>query len=251
MNQEHTEDIIDPLRQLMPIRTLDKLARSLTWAEAKIVAQRQANPLVKLLGFTRPSVEIELVLERTTIELTTTTDLDASARTTWEHDHWHILMNANDSLWRCRSTLAHELKHILDDPYREVLYPNWPRRDTDASPVEAELICDYFAGCVLVPTTWLRKAWDDGVHDQAELASMFDVSEALLAVRLRQVGLTQPRRRDRFVQYTRRACERSSAIAGRFSHKTHANSQRSVLLFAKRALRTATVIKEDQVNATI
>ena len=201
--------IIDRVRLLMPIRTLDIISRPLKASEARIVAERQANLLLRLLDITKPSVEIELIAELPNIEVEVSPGLSLSGYSAWQNDHWHIHINADDSLWRCRSTLAHELKHILDDPFREQLYPGWPRESQLPSPSEAEEICEYFAGCALAPTGWLQRAWQHGIRDTAKLASLFDVSEALIKVRLHQTGLAAPRLRS----YPRRGYTRRAAWA--------------------------------------
>jgi Zn-dependent peptidase ImmA (M78 family) len=189
MEQERPENIIDRVRALMPIRTLGLVDRPLRDFEARVIAERQAILLLRLLGITKPSVEIERIAELPNVEVEVRSNLPHSGASDWVVDHWHIQINIDDSLWRCRSTLAHEIKHALDDPYREPLYPDWPHGSQLPPPAEAEAICDYFAGCLLVPAPWLRQAWDHGIQDVAELASVFDVSEALITVRLRQVGL--------------------------------------------------------------
>ena len=55
-------------------------------------------------------------------------------------------------------------------------------------------MCDYFAGCLLVPKTLLRSLWADGTRDTKTLARTFAVSPAAMRVRLRQTGLTTTRR---------------------------------------------------------
>jgi Zn-dependent peptidase ImmA (M78 family) len=213
--QQPAPTIIDSVRSLMPMRTLYILARPLTEVEARIVAERQVAKLLELLGITKPSVEIELIAELPNISVEVLPNLPLSGLSEWVRNHWHIRINADDSLWRCRSTLAHELKHILDDPFREELYPNWPRESTLPPPERAEEICDYFAGCVLAPTAWLRKAWQQGTRDLANLASLFDVSEALIRVRLYQTGLATRRLRG----YPRRAYRRSAVALVRAARK--------------------------------
>jgi len=195
--EDSRKDILEAVRRLMPARTLDLLARPLSRTEARVVAERQAYALLRALGITKPSVDIELVAELPEVEVVVVPDLPSSGTSQWnpKQRQWLVRINADDSLWRCRSSLAHEMKHILDDPFREVLYPTW-RRNDDHSPVEAEELCDYFAGCVLVPKPWLRQAWRRGITSHTALASLFDVSEALIGVRLRQVGL-EPVRQER------------------------------------------------------
>ncbi len=181
------ESIIDQVRSLMPVSTMHLLRRPLTDQEARVVAERQAMLLLRLLEITKPSVEIELITELPDIEAVVAKNMPESGTADWKDNHWLIRINASESLWRCRATLAHELKHILDDPYTEILYPGVDPRLYHAP--AAEPICDYFAGCLLVPRPWLTRAWANGMHDVRELAALFDVSSTLIAVRLKQVGL--------------------------------------------------------------
>ncbi|MFB8777151.1 ImmA/IrrE family metallo-endopeptidase [Streptomyces broussonetiae] len=181
-------DVIERLRSLMPIATLLRLSRTLTRSEARVIAERQANMLLRLLHIRKPGVEVELVAELPQVKVEFLPNLCFSGSSVWKDGYWHIHINADDSLWRCRATLAHELKHILDDPYAEVLYPECgvdPKHTQNA-----EAICDYFAGCVLVPRRWLKSAWQRGICDTTTLASIFNVSDALIKTRIKQVGLT-------------------------------------------------------------
>jgi len=201
----------------MPTPTLGFVGRALTWQEACRVAERQANHLLKLLGVTAPPAAIEPLLMQDDIKVEVLPDLPLSGHTHWTGEHWLITINQDESLWRSRSTLAHEIKHILDDPFRELLYPEWPHGSESPAPELAERICDYFAGCVLAPRGWLQQAWRDGVRDVAELADRFDVSDALITVRLCQVGLVQPSRvpKQLWRGYTRRAYQRGAALVRR------------------------------------
>jgi Zn-dependent peptidase ImmA (M78 family) len=217
---EPSSTVIESLRSLMPISTLYLLGRPLTDAEARLVTERQAAELLRLLGITKPSVEIELIAELPEIEISVIPDFPLSGSSEWTGDSWHIKINADDSLWRCRSTLAHELKHILDDPFREELYPEWPHGSTDTPPEQAEAMCEYFAGCVLVPRQWLYRAWDKGIRDPADLASLFDVSQRLIEVRMDQTnvssrpGTTKRLRRPSRHIYERRLPTTITALRG-------------------------------------
>ncbi|OHV61389.1 ImmA/IrrE family metallo-endopeptidase [Pseudofrankia sp. BMG5.36] len=212
--EDSRKDILEQVRRLMPARTLDLLARPLSRVEARVVAERQAYALLRGLGITKPSVDIELVAELPEIEVVVVPGLASSGYSQWNprKRQWLVQINADDSLWRCRSSLAHEMKHILDDPFREALYPGW-RRDDAAGSAEAEALCDYFAGCVLVPRPWLEQAWRAGMRARTALASVFDVSEALIGVRLRQVGLERVRPASRKWRGDSRTAYRRSGVA--------------------------------------
>ncbi|GAA5126135.1 ImmA/IrrE family metallo-endopeptidase [Haloechinothrix salitolerans] len=89
---------------------------------------------------------------------------------------------------RRRFTLSHEFKHVLDHPFIKVIYNDLGKNAAERER-QIEQLCDYFAGCLLMPRNWLKRAWSNGVQDQAALAAMFNVSEAAMAVRLQQIGL--------------------------------------------------------------
>ena len=83
-------------------------------------------------------------------------------------------------------TLAHEFKHILDYRHIDVAYPSiygMSRHD------RIEALCDYFAGCLLVPRPWLKAAWSRGVQKPSALAGLFEVTPAAIETRLLQTGL--------------------------------------------------------------
>lgn len=210
---------IDSVRSLMPTATLYLLRRPLTEAEGRIVAERQATKMLELLGITKPSVEIELILELPNIEVEVLPELPWSGYSEWRDDHWHIQINADDSLWRCRSSLAHEFKHILDDPFREELYPDWPHGSPHTPPEQAESICEYFAGCALVPRQWLAQAWDSGIRDPASLASIFDVSQSLINVRIDQTRVNKAEPKRRWRGYTRHACQPGTSLIRTAQHQ--------------------------------
>ncbi|WP_410641209.1 ImmA/IrrE family metallo-endopeptidase [Amycolatopsis sp. lyj-346] len=188
--QLNEQSLIDTVRSVMPTSMLGLLKRGITESEARRIAEQQALKLLELLDIKEPSVDIEMIAELPDIEVNVLPKLPISGISIWENNKWHIGINANESLWRARATLAHELKHILDDPFHETIYPDWPRNSFELY-APAERICDYFAGCVLVPAPWLKEAWSKGIHDIARLASLFAVSESLIEVRIKQTRVAQ------------------------------------------------------------
>jgi len=97
---------------------------------------------------------------------------------------WLILINRKDVAGRQRFSLCHEFKHVLDNPFADVLYAGCIRGER-----RVEQICDYFAGCLLMPRPWLTQAWSSGGQDVGVLAKQFDVSRMAMRVRLLQIGL--------------------------------------------------------------
>ena len=103
---------------------------------------------------------------------------------------WVIVLRAEEAKVRQRFSLTHELKHVLDDPFIEWLYPT----KNGYSPEDrAERICDYFAACVLMPRMWIKRDWaSGGIQDIARLARRYRVSQVAMAVRLAELKLLPP-----------------------------------------------------------
>lgn len=180
--------VITQLRDFVPIRPL-------TRTEAFRIAELQALRFLDAVGATEPPVREETISGLPRVHVERISPLPVSGATHWEHGHWLILLNGGEPLVRQRFSLAHELKHILDHRFIHVLYqriPEGQRADF------VEQVCDYFAGNVLVPRPWLKRAWGDGIQDPARLAARFGVSQLAIQVRLAQIGLGErPKRCNR------------------------------------------------------
>jgi Zn-dependent peptidase ImmA (M78 family) len=173
------------LRALMPARALED-------HEARGIAERQAARLLQIFEVHQPSVDVGVIGELPRVQVRVQPGLLDSGLTHWDRGKWVIAINRNDSQTRRRFTLAHEFKHILDHPFIDAIYS-----DERGQPMakQAELMCDLFAACVLMPRPWVKRLWAHGVQDPAVLAATFNVSTAAMNVRLRELGLVQPRRR--------------------------------------------------------
>ena len=172
--------IINQLRQLIPDRALAD-------AEARSIAERQATRLLELTGTDHPTVPSTIISHLPRIAVTTSRNIQASGQTTWTRGTWNIQLNAHDHPLRQRFSLAHELKHIIDHPHIDRLYPN---RIGQPDHRRAETICDYFAACLLMPRPWVTAAYTTGTQDPHQLANLFNVSPAAMTYRLNQLGLT-------------------------------------------------------------
>lgn len=177
--------VITILRDMVPIRPL-------TRTEALRIAELQANRFIHTVGLTEPPVREHLIADLPRIDVKRFRPMPVSGATQWSHGQWMILLNATEPEARQRFSLAHEFKHILDHRFIHVLYQRIPEADRDRF---VESVCDYFAGCLLVPKTWLKNAWASGIQDTHALAARFGVSEYAIKVRLSQTGLvTSPPR---------------------------------------------------------
>ena len=171
------------LRSIMPARALEA-------HEAQSVAERRALRLLALLDQHQPAVNVGAIAELPRIEVRVEPALPMSGFAQWSRGRWLIGINRDDAPVRRRFTLAHEFKHVLDHPFALRAYPDAKGRPSEK---RAEAICDYFAACLLMPRPWVKQAWVSGIQDQRALAQLFGVSEAAMALRLRQLGLADER----------------------------------------------------------
>jgi Zn-dependent peptidase ImmA (M78 family) len=78
---------------------------------------------------------------------------------------------------------------VIDDAFIEGLYPTVRA----ISPEErAEQVCDHFAANVLMPKTWIKRDFGNGIQDVDRLARRYRVSTAAMTYRLTQLGLLEP-----------------------------------------------------------
>jgi hypothetical protein len=161
----------------------------MTRDEALRLAERQAALLLELgCGVVVP-VPSSIVTDQPRITVEHDPALPAHAASgcsDWDSRRrtWVISLNPTEPRRRRRFTVLHEYKHILDHPHPGIR----PSRYTYQRPV-AEIVADYFAGCVLVPKRLLAAAYYDGIQSRRDLAQLFDVSQEAVAVRLLQIGL--------------------------------------------------------------
>lgn len=148
--------ILQSLRALVP-------ARPLQHHEAQGIAERQATRLLTILDQRDTPVEVGLIAELPRVEVRVVPNRDLaglSGMSQWlkKESRWLIAVNRDDSQTRRRFTLGHEFKHILDNPYINVLYPK-SEYAKESAEERAERMCDYFSACVLMPRSWVKRAW--------------------------------------------------------------------------------------------
>jgi len=187
MNNQ-TQNTVARHEVLRNVRSLIS-ARPLLLHEAQGIAERQAMRLLELLSIEEGPVDIDAIAGLPRLEVKLVTGLPVSGFSEWSKSRWLIVIRADEPVQRRRFTLAHELKHILDNPFVQGLYPD---PAGEASQKRAEAICDYFAGCLLMPRAWVKRAFTTGHQDLRDLADSFGVSQAAMSVRLWQLGLTMP-----------------------------------------------------------
>ena len=205
----------DPKTVLQALRALVP-ARGLQHHEAQGIAERQATRLLTILDQQEPPVDVALIAELPRIEVRVVSNRDLaglSGMSQWlkPQSRWLIAVNRNDSQTRRRFTLGHEFKHILDNPFINVLYPE-SDYGTSSAEERAERMCDYFSACLLMPRAWVKRTWARGNQDTEALAAIFNVSPAAMDRRLQDLGLIETRTRWRG-QEIRRYFRKAGVIA--------------------------------------
>ena len=177
--------IIREVRRLMPSRAVED-------HEARALAERQSQVLRHLVGIQTSRADLDAIASLPRLNVRLQAGLPVSGFSEWNRSRWTIAVNRDDHYTRRRFTLAHEVKHVLDHPYIDTLYPGSNGRPSEA---RAEAICDYFAACLLMPRTDVKRLYFAGRQHLGDLAAHFGVSRAAMAVRLQQLGLTEKRQR--------------------------------------------------------
>jgi Zn-dependent peptidase ImmA (M78 family) len=182
--KEVKTNIIRELRALMPHRPL-------TYSESYLLAEKQANRALQLLGQTEPDVNLGWILDlpRVVVELAPRYKMDGIAGfTTFSRGKYFVMVNKNDAHPRRRFTLAHEFKHLLDYTAAPVIHKGLGYGDPQRQEQQIELICHYFAACLLMPRNWIKRVWGNGLQDVNTLAALFNVSADAMEKRLKFLG---------------------------------------------------------------
>ncbi len=174
--------LLERLRALTP-------PRALTQTEAEFVAERQATLLLSELDVRAPAVPHSVIDELPFLTVARRAGFPTSGMATRTDSGWVVVLRGDEPHVRQRFSLAHELKHVIDDPFIDRLYP---ARGHYRSDERAERICDYFAACLLMPKRWLTRDWYGGRQNIERLAQRYRVSRRAMEVRLSQLGLSAP-----------------------------------------------------------
>lgn len=175
--------LLQRLRALMPKRPLG-------WGEAEQVAERQANRLRAELGGLGPRLREEDLAQLPWLTITRRERLPTSGLATKTDFGWLVVIKGDEARVRQRFSLAHEIKHVVDDELMDQVPGGlYPASAGYSAHERAERVCDRFAAALLMPKVLLRADWADGLQDIAKLAKRYDVSRAAMRVRLTQLGL--------------------------------------------------------------
>lgn len=172
------------LRALVP-------RRALGIREAESIAERQANRLRSELGVLGPVITENDLAAMTWLTVTRREGFPTSGMATKTDFGWIIVLNAEEAIVRQRFSLAHEIKHVLDDGLIDLRGGLYRAARGYSAEERAERVCDRFAAALLMPKVLLRADWSDGLQDIAKLAKRYHVSRAAMNVRLSQLGLIE------------------------------------------------------------
>lgn len=177
-----SRSILGALRSAIPTRS------SVTFREALRIAEIQAAKLLQLLDISDFPVLDETIAGLPRIRIEHSAELPTSGLSFWNGERWIIQLSTRQSRARQRFTLFHEYKHIVEHGSAGRIYRGnrWHTAEE-----QAELAADFFAGCVLIPRSGLKRAWGSGIQSVPALAELFDVSRQAIKVRLDQTGLTE------------------------------------------------------------
>jgi hypothetical protein len=173
-------DVIALLRSLLP-------NRAVSWSEEHSIAERQAALLLDLLHISEPPVPQFVISSLPGIVVDWRADWPTSGMAVQARSHWRIVLKQSEPRQRQRFSLAHEFKHVLDDPRIDRVHAHLkPHRRAE----RAERLCNYFAACLLMPRPWIKHDWCGGMQRIATLARRYYVSHEAMRTRLSELGLT-------------------------------------------------------------
>ena len=159
------------------------------WIAGRIfqLVEMLATKYLEKTGTTRPPVPTELIRcfdVSPSIEVRLL-PLKAYHGAVWHlEDGWVIYLNTNDTPYRQRLALFHEVFHILAHSKATPVF----RKRGISHGFFNEMLADYFAGCILMPKEWVKGKWAE-VNDLRQMAKIFHVTELAMWIRLRTEGL--------------------------------------------------------------
>src|ERR1044072_5523048 len=168
--------MIARLRALVPKRPLGVRA-------AEKVAERQADRLRSELKVLRPCLDEDALASLAWLSITRREHLPTAGVATKTDYGWIVVLRADDPMVRQRFTLAHEIKHILDDSLIDLAGGLYPSLGGYNQHERTEFVCHRFAGALLMPKSLLRADWFDGLQDIAQLARRYHVRRPAMRLR--------------------------------------------------------------------
>lgn len=142
-----------------------------------------ANTILRHFRIDSPSVPVDQLVVMMGVSLRFDAALDCSGEVRVVGQDATITVNAAEPPLRQRFTIGHELGHLMlhsvDQPlYRDKTFEGGPR-ETEANK---------FAAAILMPLWMVERAVLNPRLDERALATLFEVSERALGIRLEQLA---------------------------------------------------------------
>lgn len=176
--------------------------RPLTYGYSIEFAHHQAARLRALAGATN-TAEIDLLWlinqRAVPVNFVPSYKLGGHSGLTTDHitGRLEIFINDSEPRVRQRFSVLHELKHVLDWPYADVLHGKLGSGNEELQSKFIEQVANEFAAYVLMPTMLVKRVWFKTQSVQAS-AALFNVSLEAMTTRLEKLGLIgEPKPRPR------------------------------------------------------
>jgi Zn-dependent peptidase ImmA (M78 family) len=134
----------------------------------------------------RPPARLDVIGERIGVAIAESRQLPQGTRAAFDPDRW-VIDVAPLPRAQTRFSLAHELGHAALDHGSSCSFEGEPTvvdvpldLEEAETGLDHEAEADYFAGCLLVPRTWLRRSMEG--YAAAELRELFEVSNSALLI---------------------------------------------------------------------
>jgi len=179
--------VLDRMRAVCP-------RRPLSWSEAERIAERQAGILRRELDNSSRTLLPTSALHGLAFLMVSYRDGFPLSGMAMKTDvGWVIVIKGDEPKVRQRFSLAHEIKHIIDDDVMTSMDRDlYPATALYSAEQRGERAADSFAAALLMPKVLIRRDWADRLQDIGLLARRYDVSRIAVEVRLRELGLLQP-----------------------------------------------------------
>ncbi|QII04363.1 ImmA/IrrE family metallo-endopeptidase [Rhodococcoides fascians A25f] len=182
MDKKLSTPSLKRLRDMMPRFTI-------SYQQALRVAERQASRLARTWEAEHRAIREADITSLTRMTIlrrpcpgTSITECPSGV-SRYEQGRWVIWLNPSETTSRQRFTLAHELKHIIDNgAAHTTVYKR-------LTPPEIEAVCDHFATNLLMSRHAVYHLWGDGLRTPESLAMAFHISVNAMRRRMTALGL--------------------------------------------------------------
>jgi len=151
------------------------------------LVERLANKYIEQTNITQPPVPAQII-DKFDIDCPVEirpVSLKAYQGAVWyTDDRWVVHLNSQEPLGSQRTTLFHEIFHIIAHTKSTPVFRKRGVREGFFN----ELLADYFAGCILAPQKWVAEKWAE-TNDLKRMAEIFQVTEIAMWFRLKAMRL--------------------------------------------------------------